>query len=94
MEPGRRYMLFDILAIIVVIYAVFSPVWVLKAVKFGISVGNDPKEAVDEPIFHVPSEKKKVKAPILSKEEQQIVDILENVDIYDGTSRGQKEIEV
>lgn len=87
-------MLFDILAIIVVIYAVFSPVWVLKAVKFGISVGNDPKEAVDEPIFHVPSEKKKVKAPILSKEEQQIVDILENVDIYDGTSRGQKEIEV
>lgn len=94
MEPGRRYMLFDILAIIVVIYAVFSPVWVLKAVKFGISVGNDPKEAVDEPIFHVSSEKKKVKAPILSKEEQQIVDILENVDIYDGTSRGQKEIEV
>ena len=87
-------MLFDILAIIVVIYAVFSPVWVLKAVKFGISVGNDPKEAVDEPIFHVPSEKKKVKAPVLSKEEQQIVDILENVDIYDGTSRGQKEIEV
>lgn len=94
MEPGRGYMLFDILAIIVVIYAVFSPVWVLKAVKFGISVGNDPKEAVDEPIFHVSSEKKKVKAPILSKEEQQIVDILENVDIYDGTSRGQKEIEV
>lgn len=87
-------MLFDILAVILAIYAVFSPIWVIKAVKFGISVGNDPKEAVDEPIFHIPSEKKKVKAPILSKEEQQIVDILENVDIYDGTSRGQKEIEV
>ena len=94
MEPGRGYMLFDILAIIIAIYAVFSPIWVIKAVKFGISVGENPKEAAEEPVFHIPSEKKKVKTPVLSKEEQQIVDILENVDIYDGTSRGQKEIEV
>ncbi len=87
-------MLFNILAVVLVIYAVLSPLWVIKAVKFGISVGENHKEAAEKPVFHIPSEKKKVKPPVLSKEEQQIVDILENVDIYDGTSRGQKEIEV
>ena len=86
-------MLYSILAVLLVLYAVLSPFWVIKAVKFGLSIKKDPEKAAEEPVFHIPEKKKKVKPPVLSREEQQIVDILENVDIYDGTSRGQKEIE-
>lgn len=81
-------MLFEI--IIIVIYAAFSQFFVLMAVKFGMKCAGQPEKAVDEPIIRV---RKKAKSPNLPKEHQKMMDIMENIDIYDGTSTGQKEIE-
>jgi len=84
-------MLSDIICIILAIYAILSPFWLIKAVKFGVSLANKPEEAAKEPFIALPKKKKTVE-PDLSKEEQKIIDILANVDVFDGTSIGQKEI--
>lgn len=83
-------MLFDIIAVILVIYAVSTPFWVLKAVRFGLKCAEKPSEAAEEPIFTLPEKKTDVKVP---KEMQKTLDIFENIEAYDGTSNGQKEIE-
>ena len=84
-------MLSDIICVILSIYAVLSPFWLVKAIKFGISIAEKPEEAAEMPFFTAPKEEKP-KEPVLSEEEQKIIDVLSNVDIYDGTETGQKEI--
>lgn len=90
----KRYMLYEILSIILVIYACLSPFWVMKAIKFGAAMAKTPEKAVKEPIIQIPKKEKPKKDPVLSDQEQMYVDILSNVGIFDGTSAGQKEIKV
>lgn len=85
-------MLYEFLSIILVIYACLSPFWVIRSIQFGLSITKKPEDAAKEPVFHAPKTKKKPKPAVLSAEEQQIMDILSNVDVYDGTEIGQKEI--
>ena len=85
-------MLYEIIAVILCIYAAISPFIVIKAVKFGMKCAEDPQTAAEEPVFNVDIRKEAEKPAVLSPEEQQIIDILENIDVFDGTSTGQKEI--
>jgi len=82
-------MLFEILAIILAIYAVLSPLWVIKAVQFGMKVNEKPKEAAEKPFFSVPKKKKEEETP---KELQKFIDINANIDAFDGFGENQKEI--
>lgn len=85
-------MLSDVVCIILAIYAILSPFWLIKAIKFGISMAEKPEEAAKEPVFTIPKKKEPPVEPTLSPEEQKYIDILGNVDIFDGTENGQKEI--
>lgn len=81
-------MLFEVIAIILALYACLTPAIILKSVKFGMSAAQTPKEAIEKPIFTV----KKKKTPDVPPEIQKGLDIIANIDNYDGTSTGQKEI--
>ena len=82
-------MLSDILLVILGLYAISTPLWLMKAVKFGAKCGQTPEKVPEEPIFIVPKSKKEVE---ISAQMQRDLDTLENIAIYDGTSNGQKEI--
>lgn len=82
-------MLYSIVTIILAIYAVISPVIVLKSVKFGISCADKPEKAAEKPIFTLPKRKKEPEIPAAV---QKGLDIIANIDAYDGTEAGQKEI--
>lgn len=82
-------MLYNILFVILVLYAIISPYFYSKAVKFGMKLVDKPEEAVNMPIFHLPEKKEK---PKMSPEEDRLMQIYANIDRYDGTSFGQKEI--
>lgn len=82
-------MLSDILLVILGLYAISTPLWMMKAVKFGAKCGQTPEKIPEEPIFNVPKPKKEVEIPA---EMQRDLDILENLAIFDGTPNGQKEI--
>ena len=73
---------------VVVAYAFLSPFLIIKLIKFGMVVSEKPEKAVDTPVFIKPRKKK----PKLTAEEQRALDILGNIDAYDGTGFGQKEI--
>lgn len=79
-------MLFNILLIILVVYVIISPYFYAKAVRFGMSLEGNPPE---ETVFHLPKRKKQ---PKMTVEEQRTMQILQNIDRYDGTSKGQQEI--
>lgn len=81
----------NILLIILVAYAVVSPLFYAKALKFGMKLGNKPEQAVEEPIFNVPIPKKK---PKMTAEEDRMYQILRNIDNYNGSSQGQVKVEV
>lgn len=81
-------MLYDILVIILVVYAVFSPWLLYKGIKIGMTIsGNEPKE--DEKPFKLPKRKKK---PKISDEQKRYLTMLDNISAYDGTSNGQRKI--
>ena len=82
-------MLFEIIGIILALYAVTTPFWVLKSIKFGMKCASEPEKAPEEPIFIVPKPAKKVETP---EEVRRMLDILDNIEAYDGTPNGQKEI--
>ena len=83
-------MLFDvILLVIIAFYAVVTPIIVIKSVKFGMKCAGKPEEAAEEPFFNVP---KKRKEPEMSAEDARTMQILANIDRYDGTPNGQVEI--
>ena len=65
------------------------PLVVVKSIKFGIKLAEKPKETAEKPMFNVPKNKKK---PKMSKDEEKVINILANIDAYDGTGIGQKEI--
>lgn len=85
-------MLYEILAVILAIYAVSTPFWIIKAVKFGISVAEKPEKAAEEPIFNLPEKKEEPKPVVLTEEQQKLLDVMDNLEVFDGTSKGQKEI--
>ena len=51
----------------------------------------EPEKAVDETVFHVPKPKKK---PKLTPQEDRILQIIANIDKYNGDSKGQKKVEI
>lgn len=83
-------MLYDILLVVLVIYVCVSPYFYAKAVKFGMKIADKPEKAAEEPFFHVP---KKKTEPKMSPEEKRRVQILANIERYDGTSLGQEKIQ-
>lgn len=77
-----------ILAIILGIVAIIQPFYLMKAVKFGIKLAENPEKAAEEPIFDVKTpEVKKI-----SEEEQRFADIVDNINNYVGDSTNQKEV--
>lgn len=84
-------MIIEILLVILVLYAVVSPIIFINAVKFGIKLVDEPEKAVSEPIFSVPKPKKK---PKMTAEEDRMTQILRNIDNYNGSAVGQKKVEV
>ena len=80
-----------VLLIILVAYAVVSPYFYAKALKFGMKLGDKPEEAVKEPMFNVPTPKKK---PKMTAEEDRMTQILRNINNYNGTPQGQVKVEV
>lgn len=75
---------------IVVGFAVFSQIMVIKAVKFGIKIAEKPEDAAEQPIFHIPEKKKK---PEMTESEYRNAQILGNIDRYNGTSSGQVKVQ-
>lgn len=75
----------NIVLIILGIYVLVSPFLMISCVKLGYEMGQVEPVTVNK----IKRRHKKVK---LSAEEQKALDILNNVDVYDGTSRGQREI--
>ena len=82
-------MLFSIVTIILAVYCVISPVIIISAVKFGMKCADNPQEVTEKPFINVPKRKKNAK---VSPEWQRGIDIMANIDAYDGTDVGQKEI--
>lgn len=87
-------MLYNVLAVILVAYVCASPIFYAKAVKFGIKIAQDPEEAAKEKIMEEFTLPKKPHKPKMTPEEQRSIQILANIDRYDGTSAGQKKVEV
>lgn len=84
-------MIINILLIILVAYVIWSPFMVLKAVKFGMKLVDEPQKTAAEPIFNVQIPKKK---PKMTAEEDRMTQILRNIDNYNGTPQGQVKVEV
>lgn len=87
-------MLYNVLIFVLVGYALISPYFYAKALKFGLKIAQGPEKASEEKIlegFNVP---KKAHKPKMTPEEQRTVQILANIDRYDGTSAGQKKVKV
>lgn len=78
-----------ILVVFILIFAAFSQIMVLKAVKFGFKISEEPNTAAEEPLFHLPKKKKK---PKMTEQEKRTNAILANIDRYDGTSFGQVKV--
>ena len=82
-------MLSNIVLVILGFYIIMSPFMMLYSVKLGFKMGQRPEKTAAEPVIPLPKRKKE---PQVSKEVKRGFDILNNIDIYDGTSNGQKEI--
>ena len=82
-------MWFNILFTVLVVYAIISPFFYAKAVRFGMKIAEKPEDAADMPFFNVPERKKK---PEISEEEKRNAQILVNLNAYNGTSIGQRKI--
>jgi len=84
-------MLLNVLIVILTAYVMATPYFYAKAVKFGLKLAQDPEKASEAEIFHVPRKPKDVK---MTAEEKRTVQILSNIDRYDGTSNGQEKVKV
>lgn len=85
-------MLSDIVLVILAIYACSTPLWVVKSIKFGLKIAENTEKAAEEPVFNIPSLPKKSETVELPEEVKADIAVLENIEAYDGTSHGQKEI--
>ena len=79
-----------VILIVLVIYVCLTPLLYMKAVKFGVKMAEKPEEAAEEPFFHVPA---KHKPPKMTPEEERDMQILANIQAYNGTSAGQIKIQ-
>ena len=79
-------MLFNVLLVILVAYAVFSPCFYIK---FGMKIAEIDDNKAEIPIFNVPKPKKK---PEMTRKDRQELQKWENLMRYDGTSAGQVKI--
>lgn len=82
-------MLSDIVLVILAIYACSTPLWVVKSIKFGLKIAENTEKAAEEPVFNIPTKKNDIELP---EEVKADIAVLENIEAYDGTSHGQKEI--
>lgn len=82
-------MLSDIVLVILAIYACSTPLWVVKSIKFGLKIAENTEKAAEEPVFNIPPKKNDIELP---EEVKADIAVLENIEAYDGTSHGQKEI--
>ena len=81
----------NIILCVLVAYALCTPLFYAKAVKFGIKISSEPEKTAEEPIFNIAPPKKK---PQMTTEQDRIAQILTNIDNYNGTSFGQNKVEV
>ena len=79
-------MLFNILFIIVLIYALIVPYF---ALKLGMKIAEKDENKAETPIFNIPTQKKR---PEITKKDRQEIQKWENLMRYDGTSNGQVKI--
>ena len=82
-------MLYEVFFGVLILYLMLAPFIMINGIKFGIKLAEKPQETAEQPIFNVPKKKKK---PKMSKDEERAISILANIDAYDGTGMGQKEI--
>lgn len=83
-------MLYSILFAVLVAYALLMPIIVIKCIKFGMTLSGNVEKTEEKPIFfNIPKKKKK---PKMTPEQETTMAILANIDMYDGTSNGQREI--
>ena len=70
-----------------VLLSILSPILVLIAYRQGVKdrIQQDNKEPL-QPFFNLPKSSK------MSKEDIQVQTILDNIDAYDGTGAGQKDV--
>lgn len=82
-------MLYNIIITILGLYAVLSPFFMLKFLKIGYKMGNSEEIGERRTVL-----KRKIprKRKMTDKEREQIEDSLANIEAYNGTSLGQKEI--
>lgn len=72
------------------VYLMILPFILLKFIKFGMRMATKEAEKIaEEPVFTVPKKKHTPKVP---EEVQRTLDIMENINNFDGTGMGQKEI--
>lgn len=82
-------MLSNIILMILGVYTVLSPFLMIYGIKLGFKMAQRPEETAAEPVIKLP---KRRKTPQMSDEVKRGFEILRNIDIYDGTANGQKEI--
>ncbi|MCU6756432.1 Uncharacterised protein [uncultured Eubacterium sp.] len=82
-------MLYDVIFVILGLYAVFSPVVVVYGIKLGYRLASEGESVSKEPVFSLPKRKKKPRMP---DEMRNDLTILQNIATYDGTSNGQRKI--
>ena len=80
-----------ILLCVLVAYVLVTPLFYMKAVKFGMKLSREPEKAMEEPVFHIP-EKKEV--PKMTAEQDRLHQILTNIENYNGSSLNQKKVEI
>ena len=81
----------DIFVLILIAYALATPYFYTKAVKFGMKLVDEPEKVAAEAIFNVQMPKPK---PKMTAEEDRMTQILRNIDNYNGTPQGQVKVEV
>lgn len=82
-------MLFNVLFCVLTAYVLVSPYFYYKAIKVGLRLAEKPEQVAEEPVFNLPTRKKK---PKMTEAEKRDMKILANIDRYDGTSNGQEKI--
>lgn len=77
-------MLFDVILVLLAVCVALLPFFI----RTNTESASEKREISDV----LPIPKKKKRNPTVSPQEQKILDILRNIDAYDGTSNGQKPI--
>ena len=78
-----------IFVLLILAFAAFTQIMIIKAVRFGFILFDEPEQAAKEPMFNIPMPKKK---PKMTEEDKRTTAILANIDRYDGTGTGQVKV--